>query len=702
MSEVEKTAKAENTKKDAEVNLRDPKYYFNRELSWLQFNERVLEEAMDERHPPLERLKFLAIFSTNLDEFIMIRYAGLKEQVAAGIVKLTPDGMTPQQQIKAVAEALHPMVIKHRKVLREDVLPTLAEHGVVIVPIETLSGEDQQVVDDYFGRELFPVLTPLAVDSGHPFPRLPNLSFSLLLELFDPTNNTTKTAVVQVPSVLPRFLRLPGEGHRFVLSEEIIKAKVEALFPGHEVRRRHAFRLTRNADIEIAEDEADDLLQVIEDEVRKRRWGDAVRLELTSDMPDTWRTYLRDTHRLDDDDVYEIPNHLNVGDFIEMAVLDIPELRDRPFSTRLPTEYLGEADVFATVRKQDVLIHHPFHSFDAVLNMIEQAADDPNVLAIKQTLYRVGSRSPVVAALARAAGNGKLVTALVELKARFDEENNIIWARELERAGVHVVYGFVGLKTHCKALLIVRREGDEIRRYVHLGTGNYNPGTSTIYTDFALLSCDASLAADVSELFNYLTGFSKQSAWRKLWVAPETLREHLLAAIERESEHARAGRPAKIIAKMNSLVDPEAIRALYRASRAGVDIDLIVRGICCLRPGVPGVSETIHVRSIVGRFLEHSRAFYFLNDGAEDLYLGSADWMQRNLNRRVEAVFPVEDPKLRQKVMHVFDLALRDNEKARELQSDGNYTEAKRKPGQKRLSMQERLLELSAQRLRTT
>ncbi len=685
-----------------DINLSDPSLYFNRELSWLKFNERVLEEATDEENPLLERLKFLAIFSTNLDEFVMIRYAGLKEQISAGIVAPSFDGMTPAEQVQAISEELHPMVTRHRHILAREVLPALEEHGLFIVPMERLTDADCEVVNAYFESALFPVLTPLAVDSGHPFPRLPNLSFSLMLELYDESRSEKKTAVVQVPSVLPRFLRLPsqmGAAHRFVLSEEVIRAKVGALFPGHEVLRAHAFRLTRNADIEIAEDEADDLLQVIQDEVRKRRWGDAVRLEVSQDMPGTWREYLQETLELEAFDVYRVPKYLSVADFMELALLNMPELRYKPFNTRLPTEYRGTKDIFSVVRERDVFIHHPFHAFDSVLNMIEQAAEDPNVLAIKQTLYRVGSKSPVVAALAKAAGNGKLVTALVELKARFDEENNIVWARELEQSGVHVVYGVVGLKTHCKALLIVRREGDEIRRYVHMGTGNYNPGTSTIYTDFALLSSDPDLAADTSELFNYITGFSKQHAWRKLWIAPETLRQKVLEAIEREEAHAKAGKKGLIIAKMNSLVDPKVIRALYRASQAGVEIDLIVRGICCLRPGVEGVSETIRVRSIVGRFLEHSRGFYFYNEGKENLYIGSADWMQRNLNRRVEAIFPVEDPRLKKKIMQVFDLALRDNEKARELQPDGCYVPVKRKVGQKRLNSQERLLELSARRL---
>ena len=415
-------------------------------------------------------------------------------------------------------------------------------------------------------------------------------------------------------------------------------------------------------------------------------------------MPAAWCDFLRKTLQLSESDVYRIDDHLNVGDFMELALLDLPELRYPAFDTRLPTEFIGMSDVFGVIRQQDVLIHNPFHSFDAVLNLIEQAADDPNVLAIKQTLYRVGGRSPVVAALARAAGNGKLVTALVELKARFDEENNIVWARELERAGVHVVYGFAGLKTHCKTLLIVRREGKDIRRYVHLGTGNYNRTTSTIYTDFGILSCDADLGADLSELFNYLTGFSKQKSWRKLWVAPETLRDELMRAIEREEAHAREGREARIIAKMNSLVDPRVIRALYRASQAGVEIDLIVRGICCLRPGVKGVSERIRVRSIVGRFLEHSRAFFFLNGGAEDLYLGSADWMQRNLTRRVEVVFPVEDRAIKKKVFQVLELCLQDNDKARELYADGSYRYIKRKAGQHRINSQEKLLDISARR----
>jgi polyphosphate kinase len=688
-------------------DLNDPSLYLNRELSWLAFNRRVLEEARDPAQPLLERLKFLAIFGSNLDEFMMIRYAGLKDQLAAGVAGDSADGRSPAAQLAAVAAELHPLVLEHRRVLREEVLPELARHGVVLRSVEEVDEGSWTTVERFWEEELFPVLTPLAVDARHPFPRLPNLSFSLLLELRDQDDATTRMAIVQVPSVLPRFVRLPGPGHAFVLLEDVIRHHVDALFPGHDVGWVHGFRVTRDADIAIAEDEADDLLRVVEDEVRRRRWGDAVRLEVASGMPDAWREHLRRVLDLDPDDVFEVPHHLNVADFLELADLPLPELRDPPLQARLPRQLARHPDPFAAVRAGDVLLHHPFHAFDAVLGLLDAAADDPNVLAIKQTLYRVGRRSPVVAALARAAGNGKLVTALVELKARFDEENNIVWARELERAGVHVVYGFAGLKTHAKALLVVRREaapggGTEIRRYVHLGTGNYNPGTAGVYTDLGLLTCDPELGADVSELFNVLTGFSKQRRWRKLWVAPETLRPELLAAIEREADHARAGRPARIVAKMNSLADPEVIRALYRASQAGVEIDLIVRGICCLRPGVPGVSERIRVRSIVGRFLEHARVAYFLDDGAERVYLGSADWMQRNLNGRVESVFPVEDARLKREVVEVLELQLRDTVKARELDPDGGYTRAKRRKGQRAVDSQARLLARSVRRGRRT
>lgn len=691
----------------AELDLHDTSYYFNRELSWLKFNERVLEEAENIETPLLERLKFLAIFSANLDEFMMIRYAGLKEQVSAGITKLTADGRTPAEQVYEISKRLRPLLDRQGRHLNHVILPALSSYGVKIEQTNALNDADRAYVDAYFQETLFPVLTPLAVDSGRPFPRLPNLSFSVLVQVRDPVSGVTEKAIVQVPNVLSRFFKLPNitseeleystaqEEHRFILSEDLIKYKVQDLFVGYEVERCHVFRITRNADIELAEDEADDLLQVIEDEVRKRRWGDAVRLEVSRNMPKEWVDYLMKNLRLESYDIFRLENFLNVADFMELLSVPLPELRDAPFAARLPSEYRSATDIFSAIRHQDILIHHPFHAFDAVLNLIRSAARDPKVLAIKQTLYRVGKNSPVVAALSEAAGNGKHVTALVELKARFDEENNIVWAKELEKSGVHVVYGFAGLKTHCKSLLIIRQEGDRIRRYVHLSTGNYNGSTSNLYTDMSLLSCDDALGADVSELFNYLTAYSKQSEWRKLWVAPTTLRPKVLEAIDREAEFARAGKNTRIIAKMNSLVDPEVIRHLYEASQAGVKIDLIIRGICCLRPGVPGVSENIRVRSIVGRFLEHSRVFYFKHGGEDNLYLSSADWMQRNLNNRIEAVFPIEDIQLKRKVVQVLDLCLKDNVNARQLGEDGFYFRPERKAGDKRISVQERLLTLS-------
>jgi polyphosphate kinase len=684
---------------DSEMPL-EAKHYINRELSWLAFNRRVLEEAEDPSQPLLERLKFVAIFGSNLDEFMMIRYAGLKDQVAAGVLERSADGMTPQEQLVAIDETLRPMVMAHRRVLRERILPALAEAGVRIREVAHLDPEERVAVDTFWREALFPVLTPLAIDAGHPFPRLPNLSFSLLLEVADAADplHAARHAIVQVPAVLPRFFRLPGTGYDFLLLEEVIREYVGGLFPGHHVRRVDAFRITRDADIEIAEDEADDLLRAVADEVRRRPWGDPVRLEVLQGMSEGWVARLRENLNLQMQDVYRIPNHLNVSDFMELAQLPIPELRDAPWNPRLPRELRRHPTVFAAIEAGDILLHHPFHAFEGVQRLLEEAADDPDVLAIKQTLYRAGARSPVVAALARAAGNGKLVTALVELKARFDEENNIGWARELERAGVHVVYGVAGLKTHAKALLVVRREHDaegrvRIRRYVHLGTGNYNPGTALHYTDMGLMTCRTEFGADLSDLFNLLTGFSKQREWRTLWVAPQRLRAELLDAIAREAAHAQAGRSARIIAKMNALVDPEVIAALYRASAAGVEIDLLVRGVCCLRPGVAGLSERIRVRSIVGRFLEHARALYFEDGGARRLYLGSADWMQRNLNGRVEVVFPVEDARCQREVLAVLELELRDNVKARELQPDGSYLRARRAPGQRRLASQERLME---------
>lgn len=679
------------------LNLNNPEYYFNRELSWLKFNDRVLEEAQDDSNPLLERLKFLAIFSSNLDEFMMIRYAGLKEQVAAGVDKRTADGMTPSEQLVAIADKLHLAIAKHRAVL-SDVLKQLETYGVKIEKIKNLEKRDLKSLNKFFDKEVFPILTPLAIDASHPFPHLANLSFSLLLELIETQTEEKKLAIVQVPNVLPRFFRLNGKKPRFIILEDIIESKIDSLFPGHSVNQVNAFKLTRNADIEIAEDEADDLLRVIEDGVRRRRWGDAVRLSVEKNMPKKWRKFLQHTHKLDKDDIFTV-SRLNISDFMQLASIDVPELRDPPIVQRMPSEYRDKSSTFEAIRAGDILLHHPFHAFDAVLDLINEAANDPSVLAIKQTLYRVGPNSLIVKALAEAAGNGKLVTALVELKARFDEENNIIWAKELERAGVHVVYGFPNLKTHCKSLLIIRREGKDIRRYVHIGTGNYNPVTSKLYTDMGLLTCDEELAADTSELFNYLTGFSTQTSWRKLLIAPVSLRTGFLEAIEKEIALAEQTKEGHIIAKMNSLVDPEMIRALYRASQAGIKVQLNIRGICCLRPGLEGLSENITVHSIVGRFLEHSRVFYFKHGGENNIYIGSADWMPRNLDRRIEAIAPIENPKLKRKIMRILDILLRDNVKTRVLQSDGEYVYKKRTRGQRKLNAQERLLELSTRRL---
>jgi polyphosphate kinase len=650
--------------------------FLNRELSWLRFNERVLEQASDPQNPLLERLKFLAIFSTNLDEFMMVRYAGLKEQVAAGVQTLTPDGRTPQQQILEVSRLLHELIPRHRRVLRKEVLPELARAGVRIEPLAELTGDDARCVSDFFEQELFPVLTPLAVDAGHPFPHLPNLSFSLLVKLGS-AGQEARIAIIQVPGVLPRFLRLPGAGYRFVLLEEIIASRIARLFPGYELLGSHGFRVTRDADLELAE-EADDLIRLVEDGVRRRHWADAVRLEVDEAMPDRWVAYLQAALRLQDEDVFRISSHLNVAAFQELAELPLPDLRDPPLRALPPAGFRSGESWFDAIGRDDLLLHHPFHTFDALLGLIREAAADPQVLAIKQTLYRVGSDSPVVDELMRAAGHGKLVTVLVELQARFDEEKNIGWAKELERAGVHVVYGVSGLKTHAKLLLIVRREQLEdgssvIRRYVHLGTGNYNPVTSTVYTDLALLTRADRIGADVSDLFNYLTGYSKQREWRCLWVAPQMLRSELLAAIAFEAAEARAGRPALIQAKLNALVDPQVITALYEASRAGVRIDLLVRGICCLRPGVPGVSENITVKSIVGRFLEHSRILRFQRAGSELLLIGSADLMPRNLDNRVEALVPVTAPQLRRELIELLDCWFSDTARARKLLPDGTY-----------------------------
>jgi polyphosphate kinase len=652
--------------------------FFNREISWLAFNERVLEEAFDPIRPPLERLKFLCIFATNLDEFFMIRVAGLKHQIRASVAELSPDGLSPFEQIRLINARVREMVTRYGTCFREEVLPGLGRHGIVFRPYLELAPEQREGLDRYFASEVFPVLTPLAVDPGHPFPHLLNLglNLALVLEPMRQVDSEPLFAVLQVPSVLPRLVPLKDgrPGHQFVLLEEIMAQHAAELFPGYRVRHCFPFRVTRDADLTIAEMEADDLLQTVEQSLRSRDRGAAVRLEVPADAPAELVDGLGVDLGLHRNDIYRVNGPLNMSDFMRMTDLDYPALKETPFTPRAFVREKGES-FFARIRAGDVLLHHPYDSFDPVVELITQAAEDPRVLAIKQTLYRTsGGDSPIVRALARAAQNGKQVTALVELKARFDEKANIRWARALEDAGVHVVYGLIGLKTHCKVALVVRKEDDGIRRYVHLGTGNYNPRTARIYTDLGLITCRPEIGADASQLFNLLTGYSSFESWRKMMVAPHGMRERFQLFVSREIEHAKAGRPGRIVAKMNSLVDAKMINALYEASAAGVSIDLIVRGICCLRPGVAGLSDNIRVISIVGRFLEHERIYYFCNNGAEEVYLGSADWMDRNFDRRVETIFPIEDPTLRERIVtQVLSLNLVDNVGARDLAPDGTY-----------------------------
>ena len=682
----------------ADLDLDDTSLYVSRELSWLAFNARVLEEGLDAHHPLLERLKFLAIFATNLDEFFMIRVAGLKQQIDAGVVRPSDDGLLPREHVRVIREHLDPVVQRHVEALQYDLLPALAEAGVCLVSHGELRPEDRTALRRVFDDQIFPVLTPLAVDPGHPFPYISNLSLSLAVEIEDPRGDgeSTHFARVKVPQVLPRFIPLqplPGQAYRFALLEDVIGDNLAELFPGMRVRSWYRFRVTRNADLDLQEDEADDLLEMVESELRKRRFGAAVRLEADRRMPEYMLALLMEGIEVEAQDVYEVDGPMAVGDFLSLANLDIPELHDKPFSPTVPARLHGKTDLFAAIREGDILLHHPFDSFEPVVQFVQEAASDPHVLAIKQTLYRTSGDSPVVRALMEAVANGKQVAALVELKARFDEENNIHWARNLERAGVHVVYGLLGLKTHCKTTLVVRKEEDGLRRYVHVGTGNYNDKTARVYTDLSFFTCRSEIGADVTDLFNFLTGFSRRERYRKLLVAPVDLRSSLLEMIERETGHARQGRPARILAKMNAVTDHAVIRALYEASRAGVEIDLIIRGMCALRPGLPGVSERIRVRSIVGRFLEHSRVWYFANGGSECVFLGSADWMGRNLDRRVEVMVPIEDPQLRRWIRERFLAAyLADNAMARELQSDGRYVRCAPAPGETELASQARFL----------
>ena len=664
----------------------------NRELSWLDFDARVLHEALDDRNPLLERVKFLAIASSNLDEFYMVRVAGLRRQVVAGVAQTSADGLTPQEQLDEIERRVGELRSRSRRCLEDDLLPALAAHGIQLVTMEELSAPEWATIDEFFESQVFPVLTPLAVDPGHPFPYISNLSLSLACQIRDPVNGSEHFARVKVPKSLPRWVAT-GVPHRFVPLEQVIGANLGVLFAGMEILGWHAFRVTRYSDIDLANvEEPEDLLQTIEEEVFRRRFGEVVRVEVQDDMPAHIRELLREELReelvardedaprfapLTERDIQEAGRHLDLSDLMAIAALDIPELHDPPFTPSVPAE-LRDADrsIFDVIRERDLLVHHPFDSFSAsVERFLETAAEDDAVLAIKLTLYRTSGDTAIVRALSEAAQRGKQVAVLVELKARFDEAANIGWARTLESFGVHVAYGAAQLKTHTKTALVVRREAEGMRRYCHIGTGNYNSKTARLYTDLGLFTCSPSIGADVSDLFNSLTGFSRQRYYRRLLVAPANMRERFIELIERERAHAAAGRPARIVGKMNNLVDPEAIHALYRAAQAGVEIDLIVRGICCLRPGVEGLSDRIRVISIIGRFLEHSRLWSFGNDGAEEFYLGSADWMPRNFDRRVEAVVPVEDPALHPRLRALLATCLEDNRQAWELHADGSWSQ---------------------------
>jgi polyphosphate kinase len=677
--------------------------FFNRELSLLEFHKRVLEEGLDESNPVLERLKFLAIFSSNLDEFFMIRVSGLKEELEENVTELSPDGMTPEEQLREIRERTLPMLKKQTRCLREQVLPELETAGIHVLDYGALESDEQKALQSYFMEKVFPILTPLAVDQSHPFPYISPLSLNLGLMVeappgpspADPMNKHQPRFVrIKVPSAVPRLVPVGKFGTKFVLLEEVIEANINSLFPGMITGKCHRFRVTRDADIEIREDEAKDLLRLIQRELRQRRFGTPVRLEVSAGMPEEMIAYLMESLGLSSEDIYVTEVPLKLQDFMSLYDLKRPDLKDEPFYPAQP-EWRHKESIFDVLKKGDVLLHHPYDSYDSVTDFINEAVEDPKVVALKICLYRTGPDSPIPPALIRAAEKGKQVTALIELKARFDEEHNIEWARKLDEAGVHVVYGILGLKTHGKLTLVVRREGDSLKRYVHIASGNYNPTTSCTYTDVGLFTADNEIGADATELFNYLTGCSRQIEYRKLLVAPVNLREKMTALIEREINYAQAGQPAYIRAKINRLADKEIIEKLYEASQAGVKIDLIVRGICMLRPGVPDLSENITVRNIIGRFLEHSRVFCFANGGDEQVYIGSADWMSRNLKHRIEVVVPVSDPGLKHYLRNVLLAAyLRDNVKARQLQPDGSYTVVPRDAGEKPFDSQTFFIQL--------
>ena len=672
------------------IDFSAPENYINREQSWLEFNRRVLEEAKDPSQPLLERVKFLNIFSSNLDEFFEIRVAGLKQQIDSGSCVPGPDGLSGIELFQEIQKTTHRLVKSQYDLWNKEILPLLAENNILIRSASTLVGSEAEWANAYFRNEVLPVLTPLAVDASHPFPQVLNKSHNLIVRARRPSHETPLYAIVQVPGIVPRLICLPRRNndpsapyHYFYLYS-LIKQNIGELFPGLIVEGVHGFRVTRNSDLYIDDEEAENLLRTIEQELRRANRGNAVRLEVELNCPRDFQQLLLGRFKLTEDDLYKMEGPISMTHLMPLVNNEaFARLKDRPFSPTYDPALPPGADVWKMLRSHDVMLHHPYEPFDSVIELVENAANDPKVLAIKMTLYRTSGDSPIIAALSEAASNGKQVTALVELKARFDEANNIQWARKLEEAGAHVVYGIVGLKTHCKVLLIVRRDEDCIRHYVHLGTGNYHPRTARIYTDLCLLTAQPELTKEIATLFNTLTGLAEYPGFKKLLVAPFDLHQRIKGMIDRERDNALAGKPARIIAKINSLVDETIIQSLYEASCAGVKIDLIVRGICCLRPRMPGVSENIRVISIVGRFLEHSRICYFENAGNPEVYLGSADWMPRNFFRRIEVTFPIENPKLRSEIItEILPAYLNDRVKSRELRADGSYVRLKPKPGQ--------------------
>jgi polyphosphate kinase len=682
------------------VNLDDPSLYLNRELSWLEFNRRVLQEAQDPTVPPLERLKFIAIFSSNLDEFFMVRVGGLQQKMHSGILEGSgADKMAPRQQLARINQLVQELTAEQYRTLHKHVLPSLEKAGINIATDKELKDTEREYLRGLFRKEIFPVLTPLAIDKGHPFPQLANRSLNLAVLLRRPGLDEPLFALVQVPPVLPRFVALPAKrGHAFVPLETVIRLHLGELFLGMELLHVAAFQVTRDGDYEIDDDEVEDLLKKIEEEIRKRRRGAAVHLTVEANTAPDILEFLVDALDLDREDVTAVPGMLDLTGLFQIYNLSGYEnLRDPRFTPQPVSDFAQATDVWSAIRARDVLVHHPYESFGHVLEFIESAAYDPNVLAIKQTLYRTGTDSPIVRALQQAADNGKQVTVLVELKARMEEERNIQWARELEKSGVHVVFGFVSLKTHCKVCLVVRREEGAIRRYVHLSTGNYNPQTARVYTDLGFFTCNEDFGEDASALFNYLTGYSDVPQWRKLVVAPSRMQSFIVQKIEQETTRQIAGGQGRIIAKINGLLEPVVIQALYRASQAGVAVDLICRGICALRPGLPGISENIRVISIVDRFLEHSRIFYFGNGGDAQVYIGSADWMDRNLSRRVELLWPIEQPELKRRLIEeILATSLADNVKAYRLFPDGHW-ERLRPVDQSAVRSQARFLSLAAE-----